>query len=72
MSNLKVSLKASNSSGEQLMHFTVGEGEVMISITGDYRGSEMQVDFNGLGKYELMGLIAALEVSMKQLDLSGE
>ena len=46
---LRLDLLADNSSGEQTLHIDCGEDGLHLTLTGEYRDEDIQIDFNPPG-----------------------
>lgn len=52
MSDLEISLTASNSSGSQTLYFSEVNGEYYFTLCGTYKGTEIQIDFDSMNRTE--------------------
>lgn len=64
MSDTKFNLYARNSSGVQTMHLTKQDGEYFFTLTGDYRGDEIQIDFDVTTRVNLLKMKQAIEIAL--------
>ena len=54
-------LIADNSSGKQFLHFhTEDDGEMAVTLTGNYEGKDIQIDFRSLDNHEVKDFIYLL------------
>lgn len=54
-------LVANNSNGVQMMSMQLqDDGEVTFTVTGEYKGADIQLDFEGLSPLELRQLAAKI------------
>ena len=53
MVDIDVTLKAKNSSGEQSLSLTYDNGEFLFTLSGEYRGEYIQIDFEEVTKADL-------------------
>lgn len=60
-------LRAENSSGMQLLHFSLEDNELGLTLTGDYNKESIQIDFDSLNKQEVNDLIGLLEGYHKKM-----
>lgn len=60
---LTFDLIANNSSGEQKLHFTrdEGTGELFLTLTGEYKYEDIQIDFEPISKGDVADLIYLLK-----------
>jgi hypothetical protein len=49
-------LRASGSNGKQELHLTYSDGETYFTLTGEYRGAPIQIDFDESSIVELKDL----------------
>jgi len=56
ISDLSIELYARNSSGTQKLHLDVDGGNPYFTLTGDYKGREIQIDFDVLSMANLINL----------------
>lgn len=64
-------IKASNSSGTQLLHFNKSDNGLDLTLTGDLNGQNIQVDFDELDQEDLQDLISILCKYVKSKTVSG-
>lgn len=65
MANI-LKLKAKNSSGEQILSFDhYGADEYGFSLWGEYRGEEVQFDFDSISKDEAFEMLKKLYKEFK-------
>ena len=58
--SLRLDLLADNSSGEQTLHINCCEEGLHLTLTGEYRDEDIQIDFEPLGKHDIDLLIKVL------------
>ena len=64
-------LKASNSSGNQLLHFNKANNGLHLTLTGDFKGDNIQIDFDELNQEDLEDFISLLSKYVKPKTVSG-
>lgn len=62
---LDIQLKADNSSGIQTLYCYRQDGEYGFTLTGDYEGKEIQIDFDGSTKNELVELRDMIDIMLE-------
>jgi hypothetical protein len=55
-------LRAKGSNGNQQLHLTYSDGEIYFTLTGDYKGSPIQIDFDETSIIELKDLRAMIDL----------
>lgn len=63
-----ITLKASNSSGEQVLSIVRSEEEFYITLHGRYDGSHIQIDFDTLDRKQLSDIHAAIGLLLEEND----
>jgi hypothetical protein len=62
---VEFNLYARNSSGVQTMHLTKQEdNEYFFTLTGDYRGKDIQIDFDVTSRANLLRMQQAIELAL--------
>lgn len=62
---LYVYLTADNSSGKQQLYLTKNENGMWFTLCGNYRGDEIQIDFNDSSVEELEELKTMIEIMIE-------
>jgi hypothetical protein len=67
MSDTRFSMYAKNSSGVQTMHLTKQEhGEYYFTLTGDYEGKSIQIDFDVSSKANLLRMRQSIDLALSE------
>ena len=66
---IAIELPAGNSSGDQNLHLTVqninGSPEYFFTLTGEYRGAPIQIDFNESTRSELLEMREMIDLILE-------
>lgn len=62
---------ANNSNGLSFLHFDKTEDGLGLTLTGKYKGEDIQIDFDELNQSEIEDLIMMLQKHLKPKTVSG-
>jgi hypothetical protein len=63
---IDITLTAKNSSGEQKLHLNREDSEYWFTLTGRHDGRYLQIDFNTMGRSELIDLRTAIDLILEE------
>lgn len=64
---LQLNLKAKNSNGDHKLIFDYENEEINATLTGEYKGENIQIDFDPIGEDELDDLIGYLSIKKSHI-----
>ena len=65
MTNIAITLKANNSNGKHELHLTKNKDQYWFTLTGNYKGQFIQIDFEESTRDELEDMKAMLELILE-------
>lgn len=64
MNSLKFEMYAKNSSGIQELYLNMDGDEPFFTLVGDYRGNDIQIDFDVTSKVNLLKMKQMIEIAL--------
>jgi hypothetical protein len=65
-------LRAKGSNGNQQLHLTYSDGETYFTLTGEYRGAPIQIDFDESSIVELKDLRNMIDLIIGEANADGD
>ncbi len=65
-SEVRFNMYAKNSSGVQTMHLLEQDGEYYFTLTGDYEGKSIQIDFDVTSRANLLRMQQSIELTLNK------
>lgn len=62
MSDIEIVLKATNSSGKQMLHLTEENGHYSFTLVGNFNGSNIQIDFDTMARSDLEDMRTQIDI----------